>query len=57
MTRDDFESVLPIDTYLHHKKAELSRLDFDDPAFDQVTQEIVECYREIARGEAYVVRF
>lgn len=57
MTRNEFDLVVPIDTYLHHKKAELSRLDFDDPAFDQVSQEIVECYREIARGEAYVVRF
>jgi hypothetical protein len=49
--------VTQLDYYIAQQKRDLSHLEWDDPEFDTVTDNIVEGYRDISRGETHYVPF
>mgnify|MGYP005988793359 CR=1 FL=1 len=49
--------VQHIDDFINQQRQELTHLEFDDPEFDRVNQEIIEAYQAMARGESHVVPF
>lgn len=49
--------VQPIDHFINQQRQELMHLEFDDPEFDRVNNEIILAYREMARGESHHVAF
>ena len=57
MTHDTIPQVTQLDHYIAQQKRDLSHLEWDDPEFDTVNDNIVEAYRAMARGETHHVPF
>ena len=57
MNNNNDPRVTPIDHFINQQKRDLDHLEFDDPEFDVVQQNIIDAYRAIANGETHVVHF
>lgn len=57
MNTYDDDRITPIDAFIAQQRRDLEHLEFDDPEFDVVQQNIIDAYRAISRGESHFVHF
>lgn len=57
MTQHTPTGVTQLDHYIAQQKRDLSHLEWDDPEFDTVTDNIVEAYAALSRDETHYVSF